>query len=74
MAQAQVYEGTPDQLMKQLSKLPSTRKYKITVTSEDSKTQQNPPKMITFGMFPQLLSLTEEDFKGAEWRGEDSEL
>jgi len=24
-------------------------------------------------MFPQLLALTDEDFKAAEWHGEDSE-
>ncbi len=67
MAQAQVYEGTPEQLVEQLSKLPGTRKYKITVTAEE-------PKMMTFGMFPQLQALSEKDFKGAEWRGEDIDL
>jgi len=28
-------------------------------------------QMLTFGMFPQLQALTEEDFKSAEWHGED---
>jgi hypothetical protein len=74
MAQAQVYEGTPEQLVKQLSKLPKTRKYKITVTPEESEATETQPQMITFGMFPQLQALTEEDFKSAEWRGEDIEL
>ncbi len=32
------------------------------------------PKMIIFGMFPQLQALTEEDFKSAEWRGEDIDI
>ena len=27
--------------------------------------------MIKFGMFPELLGLTEEDIKNAEWLGED---
>ncbi len=72
MAQAQTYEGTPEQLVKQLSKLPGTRKYKITVTPDESPTATT-SKMITFGMFPQLQSLTEEDFKSAEWR-EDVEF
>ena len=74
MAQAQVYEGTPEQLVKQFSKLPKTRKYKVTVISDEAETTEKQPKMITFGMFPQLQALTEEDFKSAEWRGEDIEL
>ena len=72
MAQVQIYEGTPEQLVKQLSKLPGTRKYKITVTP-DEPTTTTTSKLITFGMFPQFQSLTEEDFKGAEWQ-EDSEF
>lgn len=74
MAQAQVYEGTLDQIVKQLIKLPNTRKYKITVTPKDPEAVEMPPKMLTFGMFPQLECLTEEDFKSAEWRGEELEL
>ena len=67
MTQPRIYEGTPDQLVKQLSKLPSTRKYKIIVTADEPITI-NASSMITFGMFPQLRSLTEEDFRSAEWR------
>lgn len=74
MAHAEVYEGTPDQLVKQFSKLPKTRKYKVTVISEEAETTEKQPNMIAFGMFPQLQALTEEDFKSAEWRGEDIEL
>ena len=74
MAQAQVYEGTPEQLVKQFRKLPKTRKYKVTIISEEPEATEKQPKMITFGMFPQLQALTEEDFKSAEWRGEDIEL
>lgn len=73
MAHAMIYQGTPEQLVKQLSKLP-TRIYKVMVTPEESEANEKEPKMITFGMFPQLQSLTEEDFKSAEWRGEDIEL
>ncbi len=72
MAHAQIHEGTPEQLVKQLSQLPGTRKYKITVTPDDP-TPATTSQLITFGMFPQLQSLTEEDFKGAEWH-EDIEL
>ncbi len=74
MAQAQVYEGTPDQLVKLLSTLPKTQKYKMTVTPEEPEVKGKQSQMITFGMFPQLQALTEEDFKSAEWRGEDFEL
>ncbi len=35
MLQAQIYEGTPEQLVKHLSRLPNTSKYKMTVTSEE---------------------------------------
>ena len=38
MAQAQVYEGTPEQLVKQFSKLPKTRKYRVTVIAEEPET------------------------------------
>lgn len=74
MAQAQVYEGTPEQLAKQLRQLPNTQKYRMTVIPEETETPQEQPKLITFGMFPQLQSLTEEDFRTAEWRGEDLAL
>ena len=74
MAQAQVYEGTPEQLAQKLRQLPNTRKYRMTVVLEETETLQGPPKLITFGMFPQLQSLTEEDFSAAEWRGEDLAL
>ncbi len=74
MAQAQTYEGTPEQLVKQLSQLPKSQKYKVTVTPEEPDVRDRQPKMITFGMFPQLQALTDEDFKSAEWRGEDIEL
>ena len=74
MALSQIYEGTLDQLVKQLRQLPNTQKYKITVVPEETEASQGPSKIITFGMFPQLQSLTEADFKTAEWRGEDTEF
>lgn len=36
MAQPQVYEGTPEQLVKHLNRLPTTNKYKMTVTQEEA--------------------------------------
>ena len=74
MTQPHVYEGTPEQLVKQFSELPKSRKYKVTVISEDPEAAEKQPRMITFGMFPQLQVLTEEDFKSAEWRGVDIQL
>ena len=74
MAQTQVYEGTPEQLVNQFSKLPKTRKYKVTVISEEAEATKKQAKMITFGMYPQLQALTEDDFESAKWRGEDIEL
>ena len=74
MAEAQVYEGTPDQLVKEFSKLPKTRKYRVAVISDEALANEKQSKMIAFGMFPQLQALTEEDFKSAEWRGEDIAL
>ncbi len=68
----QVYEGTPEQLVKQLSKLPSHRKYKVTVTPAEPEHPQGTG--LRRGMFPQLRGLTEEDFKAVEWRGEDIDL
>ena len=35
MAQAQIYAGTPEQLAKYLTRLPTTQKYKMTVTVEE---------------------------------------
>jgi hypothetical protein len=70
MAQAQTYMGTPAQLAKQISKLPASGKYMVTVTLQEAEVDVTRPKMITFGMFPQLKALTEEDFKSAEWHGD----
>jgi hypothetical protein len=36
MAQAQVYEETPEQPVKHLNRLPNTNKYKMTVTPEEA--------------------------------------
>ena len=74
MEQVHVYEGTLEQLVKQLRQLPNTQKYKMTVVSEEAEAVQGPSQVITFGMFPQLQSLTEQDFSAAEWRGEDVAL
>ena len=70
MPQTQVYEGTPDELVKHLSKLPQACKYIVTVTTRDA--QQSRGLGLRRGMFPQLKGLSDEDFKAAEWRDDDS--
>ena len=74
MARIRVYEGTPDQLVRQFSKLPKTRKYRVTVISDEAAVPETSAAMIRFGMFPQLQPLTEEDFRSAEWRVDPNEL
>ena len=74
MCRTQVYEGTPEQLVEQFRELPRSGKYRVTVVSEGADATEKQPKMIAFGMFPQLRAITEPDFKSAEWRGEDIEL
>lgn len=74
MTQAQVYSGTPEQLVSQLKKLPRTQKYKMSVSVEEPEENKKPDSIITFGMFHQLNTLIEDDFKSAEWKSEDIEL
>jgi hypothetical protein len=38
MVQAQVFEGTPEQLVKHLNRLPNTYKYIMTVTPDEANT------------------------------------
>ncbi len=74
MAQLQIFEGTPDQLAKQLGSLSRVQKYRMIVSADEPDTNGEAQKAISFGMFPQLRSLAEEDFEGGSWRGEDMEL
>jgi hypothetical protein len=46
----------------------------VTVISGEPDATEKQPQMITFGMFPQLQALTDEDFKSTKWRGEDIEI
>ncbi len=74
MAQTQVYRGTPEQLVERLNELPHTQKYKMIVFPEEQNSDGNLPTGIVFGMFPQLQSLSENDFVNAEWRGKEFEF
>ena len=38
MVEARVYEGTPEQLVQHLNRLPNTVKYKMTVTQDEANT------------------------------------
>ena len=45
----------------------------VTFTEADSLAQaENAPRLMRSGMFPGAGVTTEEDFKLAEWRGDDS--
>jgi hypothetical protein len=41
MAHQLVYEGTPEQLVKHLNRLPTANRYKMTVTSEETTAAPN---------------------------------
>jgi len=72
----QVVEGTWEQIALHAGQL-SGRRVRLTILDGEppdrdvSSRSGAPGAMIQRGMFPQLKGLTEEDFKRAEWRGED---
>ena len=75
MALQQVVEGTWEEIAKHACEVDVGQRFRL-IPLEGALTEGAEPKkgkMITFGMFPQLKDLTEEDFKRAEWHGEDFE-
>jgi hypothetical protein len=80
MAQPQVLEGTGEELEPMLKRMPKQRFRLILLPGEEGQaeppepTQEERGQLLQFGMFPQLLALTEEDFQNAEWRGEDVDI
>jgi hypothetical protein len=73
-----VFEGTWEEMLQRSNEL-AGQKVRVTVLTEGESAETPPTqdrkvgKPITFGMFPQLRDLTEEDFKCAEWHGEGLE-
>ena len=73
MAESQIYVGEWDEVSRlHASKLRGHRVEILVLDSNHGPTEARP---ITEGMFPGLLSVTEADFREAEWRGPtDGEL
>jgi hypothetical protein len=70
-----VLEGTWEEVLQHSEEL-AGQKVRVMVLTEaeaadtPSSRKKKTGKPITFGMFPQLRDITEEDFKIAEWHGE----
>ena len=75
-----VLEGTWDEVWQQIQQLPQMPFDKgqplrviingETDTVQTKESESETPQMMTFGMFPELLGLTDEDFKSAEYHGD----
>ena len=76
-----VLEGTWDEVWQQIQQLPQMpfdkgQPLHVIISGETHAvtngegTQMNPSDMLTLGMFPELLGLTDEDFKSAEYHGD----
>ena len=59
MAQAHVYQGTPEQLVKHLNRLPNTSKYTMTVTPEEATF--TPPSEQTISVLRDIARMKETD-------------
>lgn len=74
MTEPQALEGTWEEIKLHDAEL-SGRYVRVTVFPRKPETIQNGHgKQLQRGLFPQLRDLTEEDFKIAEWRGDDLDL
>ena len=74
--QVQVIEGTWEEIMAHAERY-SGKRLRLQILSDNLSHAENGEAApqpgttrVTFGMFPQLNDLTEEDFRRAEWRGE----
>jgi hypothetical protein len=59
-----IFEGTWSEVVKEAESLSGDTRVRLEVV------EPRKGNMIRKGMFPQLLALTDEDFKSAEWRGD----
>lgn len=68
----QVLEGTWEEVERQLRSLalPKERRVKVIVREDNPPAGVPAPRLMTFGMFPELQGLTDEDFKAAEFHGD----
>ena len=74
MAQALFYEGVLEELFAGHAELAKQRVRLTVLDSPQVPQKAAPGAAIRFGMFPQLQTLTEEDFQDAEWRGGEDSL
>ncbi len=76
MAQPPVIEGTWQEIAKHAKEFQHGQRFRLVPLPpvEESPALNKPGEMIRKGMFPQLRDLTEEDFKAAEWHGENMEF
>ena len=66
MTQAQIIEGTGEELQQHLKQQPKNRFRLILLPANTEHTEPVQGTGLHRGMFPQLRGLTEEDFKVAE--------
>ena len=70
MAQQQVIEGTWEEVQSRAQRLDLNGRQVKLIVSEGLGEKKPEGRMMTFGMFPELQALTDEDFKAAEFRGD----
>jgi hypothetical protein len=76
----QVLEGVWEKIQQKLHSLPSFGRRVKVIVREVSATEPYhavtppSPKVLTFGMFPELSALTEEDFASAEFHMDNDDL
>ncbi len=71
MALPQILEGTGEELQEHLKQHPHERFRLILLSANGDFPAPSQEVGLRRGMFPQLRGITEEDFKAAEWHGED---
>jgi hypothetical protein len=74
MAWPHAFEGTGEELQEYLKQHPHDRFRLILLPANSDRSEHTMGTGLRRGMFPQLRGLTEEDFKAAEWRSEDTDL
>ncbi len=60
----------------ELNEIPKTghgRRVLVTYLESDGEAETSPAQFIRLGMLPQLRTLTDEDFKAAEFHGDSNE-
>lgn len=72
--QTLMFEGIGEELHTHLNQYPHDRFLLILLPVHNDHSQEKHGIGLKRGMFPQLQGLQEEDFKVAEWHGEDESL